>query len=343
MKLDQIQGPHRRLNCLTGEWVIVSAQRASRPWQGQIEKPPAAARKEYDPECYLCPGNLRAEGRRNPRYDSTFVFDNDFPALLPDQPAVKVAHRDLLVAESESGTCRVVCFSPRHDLSIPEMDQRAVTAVVNTWCDQEHQLSASPGIQYVQIFENRGAMMGASNPHPHCQIWSSSSIPNEIAKEENSQRSYFEKHSSCLLCDYIDAERGGERVVCSNEGFVALVPFWALWPFEILVVSTRHSSRIGDLTGEERELLADIMRQVTSGYDAVFDAPFPYSMGLHQQLSRSPEAPYWHFHAHYFPPLLRSATIRKFMAGYELLATPQRDVTPEWAADRLRRSRKLPL
>lgn len=337
-----MDGPHRRLNRLTGEWIIVSAQRAMRPWLGQIEKTQSAPRKEYDPECYLCPGNLRAEGRRNPQYKSTFVFDNDFPALLPNQPIAKLEDRDLFVAESESGNCKVVCFSPRHDLSIPQMDQASVTAVVSTWCDQERELSALPFVKYVQIFENRGAMMGASNPHPHCQIWSSASVPNEIAKEENSQRDYFEKHGSCLLCDYVAAERGGERIVCANPGFVALVPFWALWPFEILVVSTRHISRIDAMTAPERELLADIMRQITASYDALFDAPFPYSMGLHQQLSNAPESPYWHLHAHYFPPLLRSATIRKFMAGYELLATPQRDITPEWAAERLRGTRKLP-
>jgi UDPglucose--hexose-1-phosphate uridylyltransferase len=336
MRLDLLQGPHRRLNRLTGEWIIVSAQRANRPWQGQIEKPSNPAPKEYDPECYLCPGNLRAEGRRNPQYRSTFVFDNDFPALLPDQPVAKLKDRDLLIAESESGICRVVCFSPRHDLSIPQMDQASVTAVVNTWCDQEQQLSALPLVKYVQIFENRGAMMGASNPHPHCQIWSSASIPNEVAKEDSSQHGYFDKHGSCLLCDYVAAERGGERLVCANPGFVAMVPFWALWPFEILVVSTRHINRVDGMSAPERELLADIMRQLTTRYDTLFDAPFPYSMGLHQQLANAPDAPYWHLHAHYFPPLLRSATIRKFMAGYELLATPQRDITPEWAADRLR-------
>ena len=340
MKVDFMEGPHRRLNCLTGEWIIVSAQRATRPWQGQIEKTPNAPRKEYDPECYLCPGNVRAEGRRNPDYQSTFVFDNDFPALLPNQPSAKLEHSSLLVAESESGNCRVVCFSPRHDLSIPQMDQASVTAVVNAWCDQEQQLCRLPSIKYVQIFENRGALMGASNPHPHCQIWSSASIPNEIAKEEHSQRGYFDQHGSCLLCDYVAAERGGDRLVCANPGFVAMVPFWALWPFEILVVSTRHINRVDAMTSLERELLADIMRQLTACYDALFDAPFPYSMGLHQQLSNAPHAPYWHLHAHYFPPLLRSATIRKFMAGYELLATPQRDITPEWAADRLRSVKK---
>jgi UDPglucose--hexose-1-phosphate uridylyltransferase len=340
MRVDLLEGPHRRFNRLTGEWIIVSAQRAKRPWQGQIERPPTPPRKEYDPECYLCPGNLRAEGRRNPQYQSTFVFDNDFPALLPNQPVAKLEHRDLLISESESGLCRVVCFSPRHDLSIPQMSQASVTAVVNTWCDQEHQLSALPFVRYVQIFENRGAMMGASNPHPHCQIWSSASIPNEIAKEDNSQHHYFDGHGSCLLCDYVDAERDGERIVCANPGFVAMVPFWALWPFEILIVSTRHVNRIAAMTAFERELLADIMRQLTACYDALFDTPFPYSMGLHQQLSNASDVPYWHLHAHYFPPLLRSATVRKFMAGYELLATPQRDITPEWAADCLRNASK---
>jgi UDPglucose--hexose-1-phosphate uridylyltransferase len=274
-------------------------------------------------------------GIRNPNYKATFVFDNDFPALLPLESKTSTKD-DLLVATSEAGVCRVVCFSPRHDVSISQMDQGSVTHVVDTWCDQDQQLAVIPFVQYVQIFENRGAMMGASNPHPHGQIWASESIPNEILKEGVYQQKYLQKHGSCLLCAYAATERNGERVIYTNGGFVAMVPFWAVWPFEILIVSTRHYGRLNAMTSGERDLLAEILRQVTQRYDKLFQAPFPYSMGLHQQPCGEPSYPGWHFHAHYFPPLLRSATIRKFMAGYELLATPQRDVTPEWAAHRLK-------
>jgi UDPglucose--hexose-1-phosphate uridylyltransferase len=336
MTLDWMKWPHRRLNRLTGEWVIVSAQRAMRPWQGQVETTTESPSLRYDPNCYLCPGNARAGGVRNPNYESTFVFDNDFPALLPETSTGSLNERDLLIAQSEPGICRVVCFSPRHDLSISQMDQPAVAKVVDTWCDQDRELAAFPFVRYVQIFENRGAMMGASNPHPHGQIWASASIPNEILKEQVNQNAYFEKHASCLLCDYVSAEQNGERIVCANAGFIAMVPFWAVWPYEILVVSRRHFGGMQAMTLVEREQLADILRRITGAYDGVFCAPFPYSMGLHQQPVGQTEQAAWHWHAHYLPPLLRGATIRKFMAGYELLATPQRDVTPEWAADRLR-------
>jgi len=317
--------------------VIVSAQRATRPWQGQVEAVPDTPPKQYDPECYLCPGNERAGGIRNPQYSSTFVFDNDFPALIPGESNVGSEERDLLIAKGEPGVCRVVCFTPRHDLSISQMDQSAVTRVVDTWCDQDRQLSELPFVRYVQVFENRGAMMGASNPHPHCQIWAGESIPNELLKEQINQTEYLQKHGSCLLCDYVSIEKGRDRIVYANAGFVAMVPFWAIWPFEILVVSTRHMNGLNAINSGERELLADVLRRVTQCYDALFNSPFPYTMGFHQQPSGEPVNSAWHLHAHYFPPLLRGATIRKFMAGYELLATPQRDVTPEWAADRLRR------
>jgi UDPglucose--hexose-1-phosphate uridylyltransferase len=266
------------------------------------------------------------------------VFENDFPALVPKDKAECSNERDLLIARSEAGVCKVVCFSPRHDLSISQMDVSAVADVVNTWCDQDRQLSALPFIRHVQIFENRGAMMGASNPHPHGQIWASESVPNEISKEEINQATYFAKHGSCLLCDYVSAEHEGERIVCRNQGFVAIVPFWAVWPFEILLVSVRHMTRLGGINHAEREQLADILQHITRTYDALFETTFPYTMGFHQQLSGGLDNPVWHLHAHYFPPLLRGATVRKFMAGYELLATPQRDITPEWAAARLRKA-----
>jgi UDPglucose--hexose-1-phosphate uridylyltransferase len=222
------------------------------------------------------------------------------------------------------------------------MELSGVAKVVDTWCDQDRELSAFPFVRHVQIFENRGAMMGASNPHPHCQIWASENVPNEVSKEEINQAAYLAKHGSCLLCDYVAAELNGERIVCRNPGFIAMVPFWAVWPFEILVVSGRHMTRLGAMTSIEREQLADILQQVVQTYDALFQAPFPYTMGFHQQISEELDNPASHLHAHYFPPLLRSATVRKFMAGYELLATPQRDITPEWAADRLRKARLSP-
>ncbi len=334
--------PHRRLNALTRDWVLVSPHRARRPWLGQVEKTPPEDLPAYDPTCYLCPENKRSEGKQNPLYTSTFVFDNDFPALLPpdQEPGSQEAssvRSGLFVAEPVSGICRVVCFSPRHDLNIPQLPQEQVEAVVRTWTDQTRDLGSRPYIQYVQIFENKGAAMGASNPHPHSQIWSSSSIPNEPAKELISQADYLERNHSCLLCDYIAAERkNGERIVAENEHFTVLVPFWAVWPFETLVVSHRHFGSLTDIGPAEVSGLADILRKVTTRYDNLFEVAFPYSMGFHQAPTDNLPHAEWHFHAHYFPPLLRSATVRKFMVGYELLANPQRDITPETAAEKLR-------
>ena len=329
--------PQRRLNALTGEWVLVSPHRTQRPWQGQVERTPAPPPVSYDPGCYLCPGNERAGGARNPHYESTFVFENDFAALRLDTPNVGVFHEGLLVAATERGICRVVCFSPDHGLTLSRMDLAAIGKVVDTWASQFVELGSREEICSVQIFENRGEMMGCSNPHPHCQIWASEGAPNEMEKELRTQRSWAEERSGCLLCAYLAEERKlGQRMVCANEHFTALVPFWAVWPFETLIISARHLGGLDEMSGDERSGLADILKRLTTRYDNLFEAPFPYSMGFHQRPTDGQPHPYFHFHAHFYPPLLRSATVRKFMVGFELLATPQRDLTPESAADRLR-------
>ncbi len=331
--LDWTQHPHRRFNPLTREWVLVSPHRTQRPWQGQIEREARPAAHAYDPKCYLCPGNSRVGGVRNPAYTSTFVFENDFAALKPDTPGFRHEEAGLLVAASEPGNCRVVCFSPRHDLTLARMETADIRRVVDAWVEEFVSLSAQPHIGYVQIFENRGEMMGCSNPHPHGQIWATRSLPNEIEKEDRSQGEYAGGHGGCLLCDYLALERKrGERMVAENEHFAALLPFWAIWPFEILLLSRRHRSAMDEFDEAERDGLAAILKEITTRYDNLFECSFPYSMGFHQRRRSEP----WHFHAHFHPPLLRSATVRKFMVGYELLCQPQRDITPESAAARLR-------
>ena len=329
---------HRRFNPLSNEWVLVSPHRALRPWQGQVEKPASAIEPEYDPECYLCPGNARAGGVRNPAYRGTFVFDNDFAALKPnvDRERFDPSGKGLLVAEGEAGICRVICFLPRHDLTLATMPSGNIEQVVRTWQQQFAELGALPQIQHVQIFENRGAMMGASNPHPHCQIWATSSVPEAVAKESASQLRYFQSRDGCLLCDYTEVELQQKvRIVCANQDFLALVPFWAVWPFEVLLCSRRHLGSFLDFSEGEISSLSRILQQVTATYNRVFEVPFPYSMGFHQSPSDGGSHPEWHFHAHFYPPLLRSATVRKFMVGFEMLGTPQRDITPEMAAERL--------
>jgi UDPglucose--hexose-1-phosphate uridylyltransferase len=329
--------PHRRLNPLTREWVLVSPHRTQRPWQGKLEKPPLEQSLDYDPACYLCPGNERASGDRNPHYSTIFVFDNDYPALLPETPDIFVDQSGLIVSRSARGICRVVCFSPRHDLTIASMSLDAIRRVVDTWVEQYRSLSALPWINHVQIFENRGATMGASNPHPHCQIWATANLPNEAVKEGASLQDHYDRRRSCLLCDYLRLELEGKiRIVCQNDYFIILVPHWAVWPFETLLLSKRHLGAIDQLSVEERDALADILQRLSRRYDNVFQAPFPYSMGFHQSPMDGQPHPEWHFHAHYYPPLLRSAIVQKFMVGYEMLATPQRDTTPETAAARLR-------
>ena len=332
--MDLRSRPHRRYNPLTREWVLVSPHRSQRPWLGQTERLAEPVRASYDPSCYLCPGNPRAGGARNPDYAATYVFDNDFATLLPDTPPDRFEESGLLVAESERGVCRVICFSPDHSLTLARMTPEQIRPVVDLWAAQSRELMTA--FSYVQIFENRGEMMGCSNPHPHCQIWASESIPNEIVTEGASQHDYHAAHGSCMLCDYLALEtKLAERVILENESFTVVAPFWAVWPFETLLLPKRHVSLIDGFDDTERNDLARILQHLTACYDNLFATSFPYSMGFHQSpAGASPEA--WHFHGHFYPPLLRSATVRKFMVGYEMLATPQRDITIEDAATRLR-------
>jgi UDPglucose--hexose-1-phosphate uridylyltransferase len=336
--LDLDRVPHRRLNPLKREWVLVSPQRNQRPWLGKLEAGVEPGKiKEYDPACYLCPGNSRAGGVKNPQYTGTFVFENDYPALVPELPGMEAEESGLIVARPEPGVCRVVCFSPRHDLRVARMSPPELRQVVNVWIEQYQSLAALPPIRYVQIFENCGSIMGASNPHPHCQIWASAGLPNEPAREQASLLEYRARNQSCLLCDYLKLEtERRDRIVCENAAFAVVVPYWAVWPFETLVLSKRHLASIDQLTATESDLLAGILKQITTRYDNLFAVPFPYSMGFHQRPADNTLHEEWHFHAHYYPPLLRSATVQKFMVGYEMLATPQRDLTPESAALRLR-------
>jgi UDPglucose--hexose-1-phosphate uridylyltransferase len=334
---DMSQHPHRRLNPLTGEYVLVSPQRVSRPWQGQVERPAAETRPAYDPTCYLCPGNARAGGARNPAYETTFVFTNDFAALEDHPPGDEAADEaaSLLRAEPVRGTCRVICFSPRHDLTLPEMAVGEIRRVVDLWAAQTTELGAT--YRWVQVFENKGAAMGSSNPHPHGQIWALDALPNEARKEDERQRAYLAAHGRPLLLDYAAQEGAvGERIVVANDHWLAVVPFWAVWPFEILLLPRRHVLRLPDLAGEERDALGDILKRLLTRYDNMFEVSFPYSMGWHGAPFAVGDQGHWQLHAHFYPPLLRSATVRKFMVGFELLGEAQRDITPEAAAERLR-------
>jgi len=337
--LNLYQDPHRRFNPLTRDWVLVSPHRAERPWMGQLEAAASSPALTYDPTCYLCPGNERAGGTRNPKYANTFVFANDFAALKPETLLVRQDPSEcgLLLSESEAGICKVVCFSPRHDLTLARMTVPEITSVVDMWAEQYAEIGALPYIQYVQIFENRGEIMGCSNPHPHGQIWANQTIPNEPRKEQESQNAYIEKNHACLLCDYLQLEtQAGTRIVVENAHFAALVPFWAVWPFEVLLLAKRHTGNLASLDVTMRNALADIFKQITTRYDNLFETSFPYSMGFHQSPTDGEAHSGWHLHAHFYPPLLRSAVVRKFMVGYEMLASPQRDNTPEAAAATLR-------
>lgn len=337
MLFDPIEHPHRRRNPLTGEYILVSPHRTKRPWQGQVERLPNEARPAYDPACYLCPGNERAGGVRNPDYSGTFVFTNDYAALLTDTPEMHAAD-PLFSFESARGTSRVICFSPRHDLTLPLMELHDIESVIDVWTEQMAELGTT--YPWVQIFENKGAAMGASNPHPHGQIWASSFLPNEAVIEDAHQREYYAQHGVPLLVEYARREHeAGERVIVENEDWIAVVPYWAIWPFEALLMPFRPAQRLGDLDDQQRESLAQIIKDLTTRYDNLFETSFPYSMGWHGAptgIYLGQPADHWQLHAHYYPPLLRSATVRKFMVGYEMLAEAQRDLTPEQAAARLR-------
>jgi len=332
------QYPHRRWNPLRRSWILVSPHRTQRPWQGEVGQTAAAAGPAYDPECYLCPGNKRAGGAVNPQYGSIFTFVNDYAALLAETPATsEPSPSPLLVGEAVRGLCKVLCFHPDHSLTLARMKHEEILPVVDAWVEQYRELAGLGWIKHVEIFENRGAMMGASNPHPHGQIWATDFVPDEPAAETAAQREHLARTGRCLLCEYVDAERAaGERIIFENEHFTALVPWWAVWPFEVMVVSRRHCGAMPELSPVERDGLADALKRMTTRFDNLFTTSFPYTMGFHQSPTDGEPHPEWHFHAHYYPPLLRSATVRKFMVGFEMLCMPQRDITPESAAERLR-------
>jgi UDPglucose--hexose-1-phosphate uridylyltransferase len=337
MMFDFNEHPHRRQNPLTGEWVKVSPHRTKRPWQGQVEKPDLTAKPAYDPGCYLCPGNSRSGGFRNPSYADTFVFDNDFAALLPDTPAGDASLGELLQATAERGICKVICFSPRHDLTLARMEQADVVKVIDTWQAEYRALAKVDYIGHVQIFENRGEVMGCSNPHPHCQIWAEELVPDLPATEIRHQDAYFARTGSRMLLDYArDELKRGDRVVVANADFVAVVPFWAVWPFETLLLPLFPCQSMDELNAGQKASLAEIMRRLCIRYDNLFSTSFPYSMGFHQLPTNGQACPGLQLHAHYYPPLLRSASVKKFMVGYEMLGMPQRDLTAEQAAKRLR-------
>ncbi len=324
--------PHRRYDPLSDQWILVSADRTDRPWQGGLDRPTSADRPRYDPACYLCPGNTRANGKANPAYDRTFVFTNDFAALRPDTTTDRVED-GLLVAEGEVGTCRVVCYDPRHDLTMSRMAPADVRGIVDLWADQSTELGEA--YRWVQVFENRGEAMGASNPHPHGQIWAGSALPRDAAREDASQRRHLAATGRTLLADYVAQESSGPRVVVEDGDWLIIVPFWAAWPFETLIVPKAPAQRLADLTSETRDHLAVALVTLLTRYDNLFEVPFPYSMGWHQAPFDADDHTHWQLHAHVYPPLLRSATVRKFMVGYELLAETQRDISPEEAAARL--------
>jgi UDPglucose--hexose-1-phosphate uridylyltransferase len=328
--------PHRRRNPLTGQWVIVSPRRLDRPWRGQTLAPEPENLPRYDSTCYLCPGNSRADGSVNPNYPGTFVFDNDFPGLRPDPAPGELSGNDLFEACGERGLCRVLCFTPRHDLTLPLMDDGGVSEVVQAWVRQSNELSAIPWVRYVQIFENRGAMMGCSNPHPHCQLWATETLPDEVEKEHRHQRAYLERRGACLLCRYLERERrSGERIVLETTEHIVLAPFWAVWPYETLLLPKSHVAGFGEMTEVQIHDLAECLKRLTTRYDNLFQSSLPYCMGFHQAPNADGHSG-WHLHAHFYPPALRSASVRKYMVGFEMLGTPQRDFTPETAAARLR-------
>ena len=336
MSIELNDNPHRRYNILTGEWILVSPHRTKRPWQGKTEKNNPEKGPDYDPSCYLCPGNTRTSGETNPDYTEAFVFTNDFSALLPDTPK-KELNDGLLKAEAEQGICKVVCFSPDHSLTLPLMEIRDIQKVVKMWKKEYAELGAIESINYVQIFENKGTVMGCSNPHPHGQIWSQSSIPTEIQKKSKQFKEYWERNKRSLLTDYLKQELElDDRILVKNEHFVVLIPYWAVWPYEAMIIPRKHYQHIGQLNEEEEQSFAKAIKELTIIYDNLFETSFPYSSGIHQIPTDGEKYPEWHFHMSFYPPLLRSATVKKFMVGYEMFAGPQRDITAEMAAKTLK-------
>ncbi|WP_242155339.1 UDP-glucose--hexose-1-phosphate uridylyltransferase [Aestuariivivens sediminis] len=327
---------HKRLNILTGEWVLVSPHRAKRPWQGQNEAVSNEKRPTYDDTCYLCAGNTRINGEVNPKYEDVFIFTNDFAALQSDSPNFSLKE-GLMVAQSEKGICKVVCFSPDHSKSLADMDPVDIQKVVAAWQKEYAELGANDLINYVQIFENKGAVMGCSNPHPHGQIWSQSTLPNEVDKKNTQQLNYYTKNNSSLLGDYLKQElEHEERIIFQNDAFVVLIPFWAVWPFEAMIVPKKHQPSILDMNDEEAFLYAEAISVLTKAYDKLFNTSFPYSSGIHQAPTNGQDNAHWHWHMSFYPPLLRSATVKKFMVGYEMFGSPQRDITAETAAQRIK-------
>lgn len=327
---------HKRYNILTGEWVLVSPHRAKRPWQGQNEEISTEKRPAHDPSCYLCATNKRINGEINPDYKDVFVFTNDFAALQKDSPSFQV-NDGLLQAKSETGICKVVCFSPDHSKSLAEMAIEDIQKLVHAWQREFSVLGENEGINYVQIFENKGAVMGCSNPHPHGQIWSQSTLPNEVKKKDYQQKEYFIKNNTSLLGDYLQQELAAkERIIFENDDFVVLIPFWAIWPFEAMIAPKKVQKDILKLSDIEAKNYAEAISVTTSAYDKLFKTSFPYSSGIHQAPTNGEENTHWHWHMSFYPPLLRSATVKKFMVGYEMFGSPQRDITAEIAAKRLR-------
>lgn len=330
------ENPHKRLNVLTGEWVLVSPHRTKRPWQGKVEKAVQEQRPQYDPGCYLCPGNTRANGEVNPNYTKPHAFTNDFSALLENTPRQTLTE-GLFVARSESGVCKVICFSPNHTLTLPLMSRQEIVQVIALWQKEYLELGSSPNINHVMIFENKGDVMGCSNPHPHGQIWAQESIPQEVQKKTNEQKKYWDQHNKSLLKTYINQEiKAKERIIFENKDFIAMVPYWAVWPYEVMIAPKKHYQNIAQLSDSERENFSGIIKVVTTKFDNLFMTSFPYSAGIHQSPTDGKNHKEWHFHMSFYPPLLRSATVKKFMVGYEMFANPQRDITPEQAAKTLK-------
>ncbi len=327
--------PHRRYNILTDEWVLVSPHRTKRPWQGKTDKTVTVKKAKYDESCYLCPTNKRASGEINPDYPSTYSFKNDFAALL-SKTTESNFDEGLLKATTETGICKVICFSPEHSLTLPLMSVSEIDDVISLWKKEYAELGANPNINHVQIFENKGDIMGCSNPHPHGQIWAQQSIPEIVLKKQIQQKNYWDANNESLISDYIQQEiELDKRIILKNNYFVALVPYWAVWPYETMIVPIKHHQHISQLNNAEQLAFAEIIKDLTTKYDNLFETSFPYSSGIHQSPTDE-EHPEWHFHMSFYPPLLRSAEIKKFMVGYEMFANPQRDITAEQAADTLK-------